>query len=211
MIANAQRVAIVDPLAQFAIVPVLDAHESQRAQGLRGSDAATSGGGVLEAALQIQADLLDQIGVLAEECVDALQDGVEMDAESAQFQVGEAELRIESAAHNGSGLAVALRPKQFVVEFTDALQGSLEFLVIAQPLLDEGLLFFGEADLLVAATGIADGQHPDKMALTSSTDGAAGAMADAAAEQGATKDLGGGGESCSELGAGFDDRLLLHL
>src|ERR1039458_9597761 len=37
----AQRVAIVDPLAQFAIVPVLDAHESQRAQGLRGIDAAS--------------------------------------------------------------------------------------------------------------------------------------------------------------------------
>src|ERR1017187_5774808 len=68
-------VAIVDTLAQFAIVPVLDAHESQRAQGLRGSDAATPGGGVLEAALQIQADLLDQIGVLAEECIDTLQDG----------------------------------------------------------------------------------------------------------------------------------------
>src|ERR1022692_1379448 len=58
---------------------------------------------------------------------------------------------------SGSGLAVALRPKQLVVEFTDALQGGLEFLVIAQPLLDEGLLFFGEADLLVAAAGIADG------------------------------------------------------
>jgi hypothetical protein len=27
-----------------------------------------------------------------------------------------------------------------VVEFTDALQGGLQFLVVAQPLLDEGLL-----------------------------------------------------------------------
>src|ERR1700693_2798555 len=104
-----------------------------------------------------------------------------------------------------SGLAVALRPKQFVVEFTDALQGGLEFLVIAQPLLDQGLLFFGEADLLVAAAGIADGQHPDEMALAANTDGAAGAMADASAEQGATKNLGGGGEGGSELGAGVDD------
>jgi hypothetical protein len=49
------------------------------------------------------------------------------------------------------------------------------------------------------------------MALTASTDGAAGAMADAAAEQGATKDFGGGGEGASELGAGFDDCFLLHL
>jgi len=98
-----------------------------------------------------------------------------------------------------------------MVEFTDALQGGLEFLVIAQPLLDEGLLFFGEADLLVASTGIADGQHPDEMALTASTDGAAGAMADAAAEQGATKDFGSGWEGGSELGAGFDDGFVLHL
>jgi hypothetical protein len=30
-------------------------------------------------------------------------------------------------------------------------------------------------------------------------------------EQGAAEDLGGGGEGCGELGAGFDDRLLLHL
>src|SRR5450759_732217 len=101
----AQRVAIVDPLAQFAIVPVLDAHESQRAQGLRGSDAATPGGGVLEAALQIQADVLDQIGVLTEECVNTLQDGVEMDAQPAQFQVGKAELGVESAAHKRLGIS----------------------------------------------------------------------------------------------------------
>src|SRR5664280_3104368 len=101
--------------------------------------------------------------------------------------------------------------KRQVVEFTDALQGGLEFLVIAQPLLDEGFLFFGEADLLVAAAGIADGQHPDEMALTASTDGAAGAMADAAAEQGATQDLGSGGEGGSEPGAGADDCLVLHL
>ena len=39
------------------------------------------------------------------------------------------------------GLAVALRPEQPVVEFTDALQGGLEFPVVAQPLLDDGLLF----------------------------------------------------------------------
>ena len=109
------------------------------------------------------------------------------------------------------GLAVALRPEHLMVEFTDALQGGLQLLVIAQPLLDEGLLFGGEADLLVASTGIADCQHPDEMALTASTDAAAGAMPDAAAEQGAAKDLCGGGEGGSELGAGFDDCLLLHL
>jgi hypothetical protein len=36
-------------------------------------------------------------------------------------------------------------------------------------------------------------------------------MADAAVEQRATKDLGSGGEGGSELGAGFEYCLLLHL
>ena len=111
----------------------------------------------------------------------------------------------------GSGLAVVLGTEQLVVEFTDALQGGSEFVVVAQPLLDQGFLFRGEADLPGASAGIADGQHPDEMALTASTDGATGAMADAAVEQGATKDLGGGGESCRELGASVDDCLVLHL
>src|ERR1022692_3103641 len=61
--------------------------------------------GVLETALQIQTDLLDQIGVLTEECVDTLQDGVEMDAQPAQFQVGEAELGVKSAAHKWLGIS----------------------------------------------------------------------------------------------------------
>lgn len=112
---------------------------------------------------------------------------------------------------DGSGLAVVLWPEQLVVEFTDALQGGLHFLVVAQPLLDEGLLFGGEADLFVASAGIADGQHPDEMALPASTDGATGAMTDVAAEQGATKDFRSGGEGVSEFGARLDDRFLLHL
>src|ERR1700674_48811 len=107
--------------------------------------------------------------------------------------------------------AVAVGSEHLVVEFTDTLQGGLEFLIVAQPLLDDGLLFGRETDLLVASTGIADGQHPDERALTASTDGAAGAMADTAAEQGATKNLGSGGEGGSELGSGFDDCFLLHL
>src|SRR6266536_3420187 len=75
---SAQGVAIVDALAQFAIVPVLDAHESQRTQGLRGGDAASPGVGLLQPALQIPADLLDQSGVLIEEGGDALEDGIKV-------------------------------------------------------------------------------------------------------------------------------------
>jgi len=106
---------------------------------------------------------------------------------------------------------MVLRTEQFVVEFADALQGGLEFLVIAQPLLDQGLLLGGEADLLGTSAGIADGQNPDEMAFATSTGGAAGTVADAAMEQRAAEDLGGGREGGCEFSSVLDDRLLMHL
>ena len=106
---------------------------------------------------------------------------------------------------------MAVGPEDLVIELADALQGGFEFLVVAQPLLDERLLLCRETDLLGASAGIADSQHPNEMALTASTGGAAGAMANAAAEQGAAEDLGRGGERRGEFGAVFDNRILLHL
>jgi len=100
---------------------------------------------------------------------------------------------------------MVLRAEQFMVEFADALQGGLEFAVVAQPLLDAGFLFGGKADLFGAPAGIADCQDPDGMALAFGAHGAAGAMADAAVEQGAAEDLGGGRESGGEFGAGGED------
>jgi hypothetical protein len=57
----AQRASIGNPLAQFAIVPVLDAHENQRAQDLLRRHAAATSLGVLQAPYQIATDLLDQV------------------------------------------------------------------------------------------------------------------------------------------------------
>ena len=65
-------------------------------------------------------------------------------------------------------------------------------------------------DLLGASAGIADGQNPDQVAGSAGADGAAGAMADAAVEQGAALDLGGGGQCSGEFGAGFGDRRVFH-
>ncbi|PYT29655.1 MAG: hypothetical protein DMG57_10945 [Acidobacteria bacterium] len=97
-----------------------------------------------------------------------------------------------------------------LVQLADALQGFLEFAVVAQPLPDSGDLWGGEADLFGASAGIADGQDPDEMAGALGADGAAGAMADMAMEQGATEDLGGGADGGGEFGAGFGDRSVLH-
>src|ERR1022692_2155024 len=56
----AQGIAVINAFAQLAIVRVLDAHQDEGAQGLRGGDAAASGVGVLQSARQILAHLLDQ-------------------------------------------------------------------------------------------------------------------------------------------------------
>src|SRR5580692_3868399 len=98
-----------------------------------------------------------------------------------------------------------------VVPFANAFEVGLQLAVIAEPLADHGYLFGGKADLLGAAARITDGQNPDAVALAAGADGTAGGMTDGAMEQGAAEDLGGGGESGGELGAGLADRFLLHL
>ena len=104
-----------------------------------------------------------------------------------------------------------LRAQQLQIQLADALQGVFQFAVVAQPLLDENLLFGGETDLFGAAAGIADGQDPDGVAGAFGANGTAGAVTDAAVEQGAAEDLSSGREGGSELGACLDDRLFLHL
>ena len=98
----------MDALLQFAIIPVLDAHENQRAEHLRGSDAVASGAGVLQASLQILAHLLDEGKVLIEELGDGSQEGVELDALKLQFKVGEAELGREGS-HRSESLSARRR------------------------------------------------------------------------------------------------------
>src|ERR1039457_5691060 len=82
----APGIAIVDAFAQLAIVPVFDAHEDERAQGLRGGDAAASGFGVLQSASQILAHLLDRRGMVVQESDDTLQERVEVDALVSPFK-----------------------------------------------------------------------------------------------------------------------------
>jgi hypothetical protein len=55
------RISIGNPLTQFAIVQVLDAHQNQRAQDLLRRQTGAPRLGVLQTARQIAADLLDDI------------------------------------------------------------------------------------------------------------------------------------------------------
>src|ERR1035438_4211457 len=60
-------------------------------------------------------------------------------------------------SYNPISLVVALRAQELLVQLADAFQGGLEFAVVAQALLDHGFLLGGEAELLGASAGIADG------------------------------------------------------
>ena len=202
----AQGKAIVDAFAQLAIIPVLDAHENQRAQGLRGGNAVAPGVGVLQSTLQILAHVLDQRGMVVQEVSDALQRGIEVDTLVPQFEIGEAELGDGKAAHSSSpGAAV----RRLISQMRSKVV--FEFVVVAQPLLDDRLLFGGEADLFGASARIADGQDPDGMAVSLGADGAAGAMADEAVEQGAAEDLGGEGRAAASLARLRRSTVLIHL
>ena len=74
-----QREAIVDAIAQVAVVQVLDAHENPPSAGLLRGDAVTSGAWIFQAPLQVLAYEFDEIGMLLQEIGDALQGGVEVD------------------------------------------------------------------------------------------------------------------------------------
>ena len=53
-----------------------------------------------QAALQIQADILDQGGVLVEKFGDASQGRIELETLASQFEIGEADLGVQDAAHD---------------------------------------------------------------------------------------------------------------
>jgi hypothetical protein len=94
-----QREPVIDALAQFAVVPVFDAHENQRAQDLGRRDAVAAAGRLFQTAFQIFAHLLDQGRMFIQEAGDPLQGGVEMDTLILQLEIGETELRRQPPAH----------------------------------------------------------------------------------------------------------------
>src|ERR1700681_672564 len=69
----AQCASIGNPLAQFAIVPVLDAHENQRAQDLLRRQATATSLGFLQTPRQIAADLLDHLLLVVKKVGNGLQ------------------------------------------------------------------------------------------------------------------------------------------
>jgi hypothetical protein len=97
-----QGIAVGDAFAQLAIVPVLDAHQGQGAQHLRGIESVAAGGRVFQAALEIPADLLEQGRVLLDEVRDLLEQRVEGDVLGVELEIGEAPLGRGGSGHGES-------------------------------------------------------------------------------------------------------------
>jgi len=108
------------------------------------------------------------------------------------------------------GSCLLLRTQQLQIQLADALQGVFQFAVVAEPWLDERFLLAGKAELFGTAAGIGDRPDPDGMSLSLGTNGATRAVTDGAVEQGAAKEVGGGGERGGEFGTGLRDSRGFH-
>jgi len=95
----AQRVPVSDALAQFAIIPALDPHESQRPEDLLGGQAASPCSWPFEPSLEIAPHPFHDLRMLVYEMRDPLQNGIELDALAHELEVGEADLRIGCSRH----------------------------------------------------------------------------------------------------------------
>ena len=71
-------------------------------------------------------------------------------------------------------------------------------------------LLLGQADLANGASGVADGEDRDSMALAALALGTAGAMTDGALEQRTAEDVTRGGEPREEAFALLDDLCVIH-
>src|SRR5467141_1303074 len=104
----AQCASIGNPLAQFTIVPVLDAHQNQRAQDLLRRQAAATGLGVLQAPYQIAADLLDHVFLIVKKIGNGLRQRLKAQTLTHQFPIGKTDLSFCCPRH-GSALVALLR------------------------------------------------------------------------------------------------------
>ena len=95
----AQCASVGNPLAQFAIVPVLDAHQNQRAQHLLRRQAAATGLGLLQAPRQIAADLLDHVLLVVKKIGNRLQQRLKTQALTHQLQIGKTDLPLRCPGH----------------------------------------------------------------------------------------------------------------
>ncbi len=97
-----------------------------------------------------------------------------------------------------------------VVDFTDGFQRVLQLAVIVEPLSDARRQFAGKTELPGAATGVADGQNGEGVALTAGALGTAAGMADGALDQGAAQNQAGAGQVIEQPSSSLERLFVCH-
>jgi hypothetical protein len=94
-----QGISVCDAFAQFAVMPVLDPHQSERAQHLVCGQPVSPDLGILQAAFKIAAYLLNQVSVLVEKVGDCLQHRLQAYALPEEFEIGKTGLGDRGSCH----------------------------------------------------------------------------------------------------------------
>src|SRR5256884_565225 len=94
-----QRVAVSDPFAQLAKIPILDPLEDQGAQHLLWGQSIATGPGIFQTLFQITSYRLDHLFVVVQKIGDGLQNRLQQNALLQQLPIGETDLRLRSSRH----------------------------------------------------------------------------------------------------------------
>src|SRR5207249_2904864 len=104
-----QRQSIGNPLAQLAIVPVLEPHQNQRAQDLSRRQSAATTSGLLQPSHQIPPDPLDHVSLVVEKVGYRPQQWLQAQALSPllhQFPISKTDLSRRRSRHRSALLAL---------------------------------------------------------------------------------------------------------
>src|SRR6267142_2479220 len=128
---HAQRIAVGDPLPQFAIVPVLDAHQHQRTQHLLRRQATATGRGVLQASYQIASDPFDHVLLDVEKIGNSLQHRLKTQTLPHQLPIGKIDLSLYRPRHDST--LVALRSRALSLQCLDVARCRLVQQILQSP------------------------------------------------------------------------------
>src|SRR6266850_1564003 len=127
----AQRIAVGDPLPQFAIVPVLDAHQHQRTQHLLRRQATATGRGVLQASYQIASDPFDHVLLVVEKIGNSLQHRLKTQTLPHQLPIGKIDLSLYRPRHDST--LVARRSRALSLQCLDVARCRLVQQILQSP------------------------------------------------------------------------------
>src|SRR5216684_6991034 len=129
-----QHQSVGDPFAQLAIVPVLDAHENQRAQDLLRRQSTATAPRLLQTSHQIAPDPLDHLLLVVKEVGNDLQQRLQTHALPHQFKIGKADLSRHRSRHFSALLALR-RVRPLALQCLDiARSGFLQQLLQGAPI-----------------------------------------------------------------------------